>query len=67
MARPTRVLVIRAACELGKFPSEVEAHFSMDDLTEFAGYLALQNPEREKSDDELSVEEKLVKTLGKPE
>ncbi len=51
------------ACELGKLPAEIEASMSMDDLLEFAGYLALQRPERT---DESTVEGKLLKNFGKP-
>lgn len=58
--------MIRVACELGKYPDEIAEHMSMDQLLEFAAYLSLQNP-REKSEDEMSVEDKLVKALGKPE
>jgi hypothetical protein len=61
------VLVIRAACELGKFPDEIAERMNMDDLLEFAGYLSFQNPNHAKPDEELSVEDKLVKALGKPE
>lgn len=50
------------ACELGKFPHEV-AELDMEDLLEFAGYLSLQLPERAAEDD---VENKIVKSLGKP-
>lgn len=39
----------------------------MDDLIEFAGFLSLRSPDREKPEDQMSVEEKLVKALGKPE
>ncbi len=38
----------------------------MDQLREFAAYISLQNPEREKSESEMDVEEKLLKTLGRP-
>lgn len=39
----------------------------LDDLTEFAGYLHLQRPPSEQSDEELSVEDKLINALGKPD
>jgi hypothetical protein len=59
------VLVIRTACELGKFPDEVMRHMDMDALVEFAGYLALQQRDEEKPEN-ASVEETLIRTLGKP-
>lgn len=60
------MLVITAACKLGKFPNQVMAHMDMDDLLEFAGYLHLQNGDREKPESEMDVEDKLLKSLGKP-
>lgn len=42
------------------------AKLSMDDLREFAAYLSLLQGS-DKAESELTVEEKLIKTLGKPD
>jgi uncharacterized protein YeaC (DUF1315 family) len=64
MSQPTRMLVLRTACELGKWPEEVESQMSMDDLLQFAAYLSHMNGDSR--NEPASVEDTLIKAFGKP-